>query len=204
MSRAFADLAFTPAVRAVQTRMGSRGAYARLDQDEDRHEALTPFETEFIEARDGFYMATVSETGWPYVQFRGGPAGFLKALDAKTLAFADFKGNVQYVSVGNLQGNDRVSLIFMDYAHRSRLKVMGRVRLVEAADDPALMTQLQMPGYAGKVQRAMVITVEAWDWNCPQHITPRFTEAEVRLAVAPLHEEIARLKAELASRPKAV
>ncbi len=198
MSRAFSDLAFTPDVRAQQARSGSRAAYARLDHAEDRRDALTDRESEFIAQRDGFYQATVSQTGWPYVQFRGGPAGFLKVLDPRTLAYADLRGNRQYVSVGNLQRNDRVSLILMDYAQQRRLKVMGRVRLVEAADDAPLMAQLAMPGETTPVERAVRITVEAYDWNCPQHITPRFTEEEIRAAVAPLHEQIAQLRHELA------
>jgi len=198
MSRAFSDLAFTPDVRARQSRMGSRSAYARLDHAEDRHDALTEREAEFIAQRDGFYQATVSQTGWPYVQFRGGRAGFLKVLDPRTLAYADLRGNRQYVSVGNLQRNDRVSLILMDYAHQRRLKIMGRVRLVEAAEDATLMAQLAMPGEPTPLERAVLITVEAYDWNCPQHITPRFTEEEIRAAVAPLHEQIAQLRSELA------
>ena len=193
MSRAFSDIAFTPSVRAMQTRMGSRSAYAPMDHSEVRDDTLGEAEAAFIQARDGFYQATVSETGWPYVQHRGGPAGFLKVLDARTIAYADFRGNVQYVSVGNLQGNDRVALIMMDYAHRRRLKLLGRVRLVTQAEDPALMERLVVPGYRARVERAAVITVEAFDWNCPQHITPRFTEAEIDEGVAPLHAEIERL-----------
>ncbi len=197
MGRAFSDIAFTPTVRAMQTRMGSRSIYAPQDHTRDRRDALTSGEVDFIEGRDGFYQATVSESGWPYVQFRGGPTGFLKVLDARTIGYADFRGNVQYISVGNLQGNDRVAIILMDYAHRRRLKILGRVRLVDAADDPALMSRLELPGYQARVERAFVITIEGYDWNCPQHITPRFTEAEIEAAVAPLHAEIAQLKAAL-------
>jgi uncharacterized protein len=178
MSRAYADITFTPAVRAMQTRMGSRASYAHLDDTDDRRDALTEREAAFIHARDGFYQATVSETGWPYVQFKGGPAGFLKVLDACTIGYADFRGNVQYISAGNVQGNDRVSLILMDYAQRRRLKILGHVRLVAAGDDPALIDQLALPHYRATVERAVVITVAAYDWNCPQHITPRFTQAE--------------------------
>lgn len=198
MSRAYSDIAFTPAVRALQTRMGSRSAYAALDRTEDRRHQLTKHEAEFIRERDGFYQATVSETGWPYVQFRGGPAGFLKVLDASTLAYGDFRGNRQYISVGNLGGNDRVSLMLMDYASRQRLKILGRVRLVSEAEDPALMAQLRLPGYRAQVERAFVIDVEAFDWNCPQHITPRFTEAEIEQAVQPLRAELEQLHLELA------
>ncbi|MBY0236488.1 MAG: pyridoxamine 5'-phosphate oxidase family protein [Burkholderiaceae bacterium] len=198
MSRAYSDLAFTPAVRAMQTRMGSRSSYARLDQTEDRRDELTEREAEFIHERDGFYQATVSETGWPYVQFRGGPAGFLKVLDAKTLGYADFRGNLQYISVGNLAGNDRVSLMLMDYANQRRLKILGRVRLVSEAEDSALLARLKLPQYRAQVERAFVITVEAYDWNCPQHITPRFTEAEIEQAVQPLRTELEQARLELA------
>ena len=194
MSRVYSDITFTPTVRAVQTARGSRAAYAPLDHTDDRRDALGEAEAEFIEARDGFYQATVSETGWPYVQFRGGPAGFLKVLDAKTVAYADFRGNLQYISVGNLNGNDRVSIILMDYANRRRLKILGRVRLVDQADDPALIARLELPHYRARIERAAVIAVEAYDWNCPQHITPRFTEAEIAQTVAPLQAEIASLK----------
>jgi predicted pyridoxine 5'-phosphate oxidase superfamily flavin-nucleotide-binding protein len=185
MSRAYSDLAFTPDVRAMQTRMGSREAYAPLDHTDDRRDALTEREADFIEARDSFYQATVSETGWPYVQFKGGPAGFLHVLDSKTIAYADFRGNVQYISNGNLQGNDRVSIILMDYANRRRLKLLGRVQLIDAQDDPALIARLEHPDYRATVERAAIITIEAYDWNCPKHITPRFTEAEIRQQVAP-------------------
>jgi hypothetical protein len=199
MGRAYSDIAFTPAVRAVQTRMGSRSVYAPLDRATDRRDALTADEVAFIHERDGFYQATVGESGWPYVQHRGGPVGFLKVLDAKTIAYADFRGNVQYISVGNLSGNDRVSIFLMDYANQRRLKILGRVRLVDARDDAALMARLKMPGYPARIERAMVITVEGYDWNCPQHITPRFTREEIEQGIAPLRAEIARLSVALAS-----
>lgn len=198
MSRAYSDIAFTPAVRALQSRMGSRSAYAAFDHTDDRRDTLTGHEAAFIGERDGFYQATVSETGWPYVQFRGGPAGFLKVLNDRTLAYGDFRGNRQYISVGNLGGNDRVSLMLMDYASRQRLKILGRVRLVNEADDPALIAQLRLPGYRAQIERAVVIDVLAYDWNCPQHITPRFTEAEIEQAVHPLRDELLQLRQELA------
>lgn len=195
MSRAFSDIAFTPAVRAVQSRMGSRSSYAPLDHMDDRSSTLGDAEAAFIEARDGFYQATVSETGWPYVQFRGGPTGFLSVLDPGTIAYADFRGNVQYISVGNLEGNSRISMILMDYANRRRLKILGRVRLVNERDDPQLIARLKPVHYPARVERAAVIDVQAYDWNCPQHITPRFTEAEIEQAVLPLRQEIAALRA---------
>ena len=182
MSRAFAEIAFTPTVRALQTRMGSRSSYAELESGALQPDVLTAREVDFIQARDGFYQASVSETGWPYVQFRGGPAGFLRVLDGGRVAYADFRGNLQYISAGNLQRNDRVALILMDYAQRRRLKLLGRAHGVSAADDPALVSSVAVAHYRARVERAVVITVEAFDWNCPQHITPRFTAAELRAA----------------------
>jgi predicted pyridoxine 5'-phosphate oxidase superfamily flavin-nucleotide-binding protein len=197
MSRAFSDLAFTPAVRAMQTRMGSRNSYAALDHSPDRRDSLGAQEAAFVAQRDSFYQATVSETGWPYVQHRGGPTGFLKVLDARTIGYADFSGNVQYVSVGNLQTNDRISIILMDYAGRRRLKIFGRVRIVTQADDPGLIARLEDPAYRARIERAVLIDVEAYDWNCPQHITPRYTEADIDRLVAPLESELAALRARL-------
>ncbi|MBM7322089.1 pyridoxamine 5'-phosphate oxidase family protein, partial [Agrobacterium sp. S2] len=129
---------------------------------------------------DGFYLASVSETGWPYVQYRGGPAGFLTVLEPALLGFGDFRGNRQYITTGNVTANDRVSLFLMDYAHRQRLKIFGRIRIIDAADDPSLAERLTMPDYSARVERLVLIGVEAFDWNCPQHITPRFTLAELQ------------------------
>jgi predicted pyridoxine 5'-phosphate oxidase superfamily flavin-nucleotide-binding protein len=195
MTHRYAQIAFTDTVRAEQARQGSAKAYARMLEGEAESDRLGDREAGFILARDSFYMATVSETGWPYMQHRGGPAGFVKPLDATTLAFADFRGNRQYISTGNLTTDDRVSLFFMDYLNRARLKLMGRARISE---DPEVVARVTVPDYKAKVERAILIGVEAFDWNCPQHITPRFTEAEVRAAVAPLHERIADLEARLA------
>jgi uncharacterized protein len=169
---------FTSAVRATQARMGVRNTIALTDQIENLYDCLGSSETCSIEARDGFYQATVSEAGWPYVQFRGGPVGFLKVLDSRTLAYADFRGNRQYISTRNLAGNDRISIILMDYPNRCRLKILGHVRLVERADNPDLISQLESSHYHAKVERAVVIEVAGYDWNCQQHITPRFTEVE--------------------------
>lgn len=200
MARAFAEIAFTDAVRAEQTRQGSAASYARfLDPAAEGGDSLTAREAEFIAARDGFFQATVSETGWPYVQFRGGPAGFLKVLDEHTIAYADFRGNRQYLSVGNLKGDDRVSLILVDYPNRRRLKVWGHARIVERADDPALVDSLHDPAYRAKPERAVVITLAAFDWNCPQHIPQRFTLEELEPVLAPLKEELQRLEAENAA-----
>jgi hypothetical protein len=198
MTHRFAQLMFTPAVKDVQARMGSRGANERFDDaGAPAAERLGPAEREFIAARDSFYLATVSETGWPYVQHRGGPPGFLKILDARTLGFADYRGNRQYISVGNLTRDDRVSLILIDYPNRRRLKVVGRSRLVDPRSDPELIARLRDEDYSARVERAMVIDIQGFDWNCPQHITPRFTEAEVAAAVAPLRSRLAAAEARL-------
>jgi predicted pyridoxine 5'-phosphate oxidase superfamily flavin-nucleotide-binding protein len=137
-------------------------------------------EAAFVAARDSFYLATVSETGWPYLQHRGGPPGFLKVVDPSTLAFADFGGNRQFVSVGNAATNDRVSLFLMDYAHQMRLKVLGRMRMFDLGEaPPEVVFEVELPGYPARIERVAIIEVAAFDWNCPQHITPRFTAAEL-------------------------
>ncbi len=194
MARKFAAITFTPSVKAAQERYGSRNANQRFEDLEDSGDTLSETEIEFIEARDGFYQATVSETGWPYVQFRGGPAGFLKVLDDRTIGYADFRGNVQYLSIGNLNADERIALILMDYPNRRRLKIWARARVVDAAEDPELIARLEVPTYRARIERAVVLTVEAVDWNCPQHITPRFTEAEIDELVAPLKARIAGLE----------
>ncbi|MBM3571652.1 MAG: pyridoxamine 5'-phosphate oxidase family protein, partial [Alphaproteobacteria bacterium] len=154
---------------------------------------LTANEAAFIALRDSFYMATVGETGWPYVQHRGGPAGFVRVLDAKTIGFADFRGNRQYVSVGNLTKDNRVSLFFMDYANKTRLKLFGRVEMVDPTNGP-ILAQLELPDYRAKVERGIPIKVEAFDWSCPQHIVERFTLAEMEKVVTPLRQRIAELE----------
>lgn len=197
MARAFAEIAFTPTVRDIQSKQGSADSYAKfLAPEADRGDTLSGEEREFISDRDGFYQASVSKTNWPYVQFRGGPKGFIKILDEKTIAYADFRGNRQYVSAGNLTDNDRVSLILMDYPNRRRLKVWGRVKLIEKADDPDLVLSLQVEGYRGLPERAVIITIEAYDWNCPQHIPQRLTAEEMEPHLSQLHEQIAQLKQE--------
>ncbi|MEM6440162.1 MAG: pyridoxamine 5'-phosphate oxidase family protein [Pseudomonadota bacterium] len=197
MAKAFAEIAFTPEVRAVQARQGSAEACAPfLSPEADRADLLGPAERAFVEARDGFYQATVSSSGWPYVQFRGGPAGFIKALDSRTLGYADLRGNRQYLSAGNLEGDGRVALFFMDYPHRRRLKVLGRAALVAAEDDPALIEALFPKGWRARPERAVLITVAALDWNCPQHIPQRLTAAEFKPHLAPVLEELEQLRAE--------
>lgn len=196
MARNFTEIAFTPSVKAAQERYGTRAVFERSEPPaEGVPVTLGERETSYIRARDGFYQATVSENGWPYVQFRGGPAGFLKVLDARTIGYADFRGNLQYLSVGNMNANDRVALILMDYANRRRLKIWARARIADAAEDPALLAKLETPGYGATVERGVILTVEAFDWNCPKHITQRFTAAEVESVVRPLQERIAALEA---------
>jgi len=193
MAHKFAEIAFTDSVRDVQIVQGSRAGYAAMDEGEDYNHVLGPREAQFIAVRDSFYMASVSETNWPYVQHRGGPAGFLKIIDERTLGFADFSGNRQYVSVGNFRNNDRVSLFLMDYPNKTRLKMLGRVRTVQP-EETELLSQLNVDGYQARVERGFVIHIEAFDWNCPQHITPRYTESQVDELIAPLLEENRALK----------
>ncbi|MDH0865428.1 pyridoxamine 5'-phosphate oxidase family protein [Mitsuaria sp. GD03876] len=207
MGRAYSDITFTPTVREVQVEKGSREQYAFLDVMSERGDVLTPREAQFIAEADHFFQATVSETGWPYVQHRGGPKGFLKVLDAKTLGFADYRGNLHYLSVGNLRRDDRISLILVDFPNRRRLKLLGRVRLVEAgesAEADAAIAAVRDDSYGATVERAFVITIEGWDWNCPQHITPRFTEAEVASLMAPMRAQVQKLKAQLAEAKAAL
>ena len=185
MPSAFADIAFTETVKAVQTRMGSRAFYRQFDQEPLQEPVLGQREMAFIRARDSFYQGTVSESGWPYVQHRGGPAGFLKVLDARTIAYADFSGNRQYISTGNLGGDDRVSLFLMDYAQQARLKILGRARVLDPVTDAALLARLDNPHYRARVERGIAIAVEGFDWNCPKYITPRYTDAELAERVSP-------------------
>ena len=180
----YLDLAFTPTVRAAQSQYDSRRTADRMLHLARNATTLTDRETSFIAERDSFYLGSVSESGWPYVQFRGGPKGFVKALDENTLGYADFGGNRQYISTGNIQADDRVSLFFMDYAHRRRLKMFARARITRAADTPELARVLRDETYDARVERAVLFTVEAFDWNCPQHITPRFTAEEWRARTA--------------------
>ena len=197
MSYGFMNIALTPSVRAAQAAMGAD----HLWQDFKGHREFDRFthnEAAFIAERDSFYMASVSETGWPYVQHRGGPRGFLKMVDDRTLAFADYRGNRQYISTGNLAADDRACLFLMDYAGRARLKVYVRVEQVALDADPALTDLVTVPGYKAKIERIFRIRLESFDWNCPQHITPRFTEDEVNEAMRPLRDRLGALEAEIA------
>jgi predicted pyridoxine 5'-phosphate oxidase superfamily flavin-nucleotide-binding protein len=196
MLHRYLEITGTPSVKAAQAANGSRATYARFEAGEVVNNRLSDEEAEFIAARDSFYMATTSETGWPYLQHRGGPAGFLRVLDETTLGFADFGGNRQYISLGNVSVNDRVALFLMDYPNRRRLKIMGHVAPRALAADPDLAARLAVPGYKAKLERALVIQVEAFDWNCPQHITPRFTGAEMDAFSAPMQARLIQLEAE--------
>jgi hypothetical protein len=200
----YAQIAFTPAVRQLQAERGSRDAYARHEAGAMPSAGLGEREAAFLSAADSLFLATVSETGWPYVQHRGGPKGFVKVISPTRIAFADFRGNRQYVTAGNLRSDDRVALIVIDYPRRQRLKLMGRLRIDEIdATDPAVRDRVQLPDYRARVEGVATIEVEAFDWNCPQHITPRFTEEEIAVAARPLHERIAALEAEVLRLRKA-
>lgn len=191
MTRAFLDIASTPAVKAAQQANGVRSrAEFHGERDGDR---FTEIETQFIAQRDSFYIATVSESGWPYVQHRGGPAGFLRVIDDRTLAFADFRGNRQYVTAGNLAANDRVALFLMDYPRRLRLKIYARVEQRDLASGPDLAAKLVFPGYKARPERALLLHLAAFDWNCQQHITPRFSEAELAETIAPVRSRLQQL-----------
>jgi predicted pyridoxine 5'-phosphate oxidase superfamily flavin-nucleotide-binding protein len=200
MRHRFFDLAFTPAVQAQQARRGSRAGYAALSArrgDSATAEVLEEQEFAFIAERDSFYLATVSETGWPYVQHRGGPVGFVRRVDERTIGWAEYSGNRQYVSAGNVAVDDRVAMIFVDYPHQERLKVLGHMRAYDAADRPDLARLLGIEHYEARVEGFVLVAVEASDWNCPQHISPRFTVEEIDKLVAPLHARIAELEARL-------
>lgn len=186
MARKFTQIAFTPAVKVAQEQRGSRQTYARFEQNGPSNDTITPEIEEFIAQMDGFYLGTVGSNGYPYIQFRGGQPGFLKAIDEKTLGFADFKGNVQYVTVGNLDENDKAFLFLMDYRHRRRLKIWGRATYVE--DDSELIESLKIPNYEAEVERVILFHIEAWNWNCPQHIPIRYSEQEVAALQARITE----------------
>jgi uncharacterized protein len=195
LTRPPSDVAFSDSVKAVQTRLGSRKAYARLETGDGWETTISPDLAAFIGEQTSFFLATANAAGQPYIQHRGGPKGFLRVLDEGTLAFADFRGNRQYVTLGNLAENPKVCLFLIDYAHRQRVKVWGEARVVE--DDPALVAKLVVPGYEGKPERALVIRVATWDANCPQHIPRRFEEADVEAALAARDRRIAELEARL-------
>ncbi|MFE9042611.1 pyridoxamine 5'-phosphate oxidase family protein [Streptomyces sp. NPDC007818] len=198
MTSRYAQLAFTPAVRGRQRLHGSRTTYARIEQGPEQADRFTPEEAEFIATRDSLYLASTGESGWPYVQHRGGPPGFLHVLDETTLAFADFRGNRQYITTGNLQGNDKVALLLMDYPRRIRLKILG-VATYDEDPAPELVRSLTTTGYRAIVERVILIKLAAYDWNCPQHITPRYTAKEVEESTSELRARITWLEKENAA-----
>lgn len=194
MSNQFTKIAFTDSVKDVQQLMGSRKMYAHYEDAGKSNHLLTKNEIEFLNERDSFYIATVSETDWPYVQHRGGPKGFIKILSENQIGFADFSGNKQYVSVGNLTKNNKVALILVDYPNQARMKILGHVRIVDAKSEPDLLSKLTPENYKAKIERGFVITISGYDWNCPQHITPRWTADEIKEATLPLTNRIAELE----------
>ncbi len=195
MAEHVSDVAFSPAVKAAQERHGSRAGYARMEAKGGWRDRVTPDLADFLARRDSFYLATASAEGRPYIQHRGGPKGFLKVLNARRLAFADFHGNRQYITLGNLSENDKAYIFLMDYANRRRVKIWGRARLVE--DDPVLLERLVVPGTGGRPEHALVFEIEAWDTNCPQHIPRRYDEDQVAQLTAKSQARIAELEAEV-------
>lgn len=192
MGHRFLDLATSPAAQAERALRGSRDAYAQRKGGPDHHDRISADEAAFIAARDSFYLASANPDGWPYIQHRGGPGGFLKVLDENCLGFADYRGNRQYLTVGNIAADDRVALFLMDYPNQARLKILGRMRVVDLADDATLSARLTDASHPARVERGLIVTVEAFDWNCPQHITPRFTQSDL----APVASRLAALEAE--------
>ena len=196
----YEQIAFTDAVKKLQELHGSRMAYERMEEG-DHETGFTAAERNFISSRDSFYLASISQTGYPYIQHRGGPKGFIKVLDDATLGLVDFSGNKQYISVGNAAENSKVSLILMDYPQKARLKLFADIKVVEIAEDPELFEKLDPAGYKHKAERMLIFSVKGYSWNCPQHITPRYTLEEIETAFAArngyvqsLEEEIKRLR----------
>jgi predicted pyridoxine 5'-phosphate oxidase superfamily flavin-nucleotide-binding protein len=199
MADKFMQLVLTPAVQRAEDKYFGRHQVVERAPETD---PLTPDEADFIASRDSFYMASVSETGWPYVQHRGGPVGFVKVLGPSLIGFADFHGNRQLISTGNLEVTDRVALFMMDYPNRTRLKLLGHARVLDAREHSDLVEQLTPEQMRGKVERLFLIQIVSYDWNCPKYITPRFTAEEVEKYAAPLKARIAELEAKLAAREK--
>jgi uncharacterized protein len=197
MGRRFQELAFTPLVKEHQQEHGSRRQYERMEQNSPPGNRLGQAEQDFLRRRDSFYMASVSETGWPYVQHRGGPKGFIHVMDPALIGFADLRGNKQYISLGNLEHDARVALFFMDYPNQTRLKILGRVEVHENDEKAAaLIASFRPTDKSDVIERVILIHVEAFDWNCPQHITPRYTMEELQDVLAPIREKLAKLEAE--------
>jgi len=195
MAHNFGSLVFTPVVKELQERYGSRRQYARMEAGASL-DRLGPEESSFIAERDSFYMASIGAAGWPYVQHRGGPKGFLTVIDDRTVAFADFGGNRQFISAGNLTTDHRVALILVDYPRQARLKVLGRAEIFEGEQAREWIERVRVPGYKAATERVIVIRIEAFDWNCPQHITPRFTAEQIQEALAPFERHMHDLEQE--------
>lgn len=189
------DIAFTPAVKAIQTKQGSRASYARMESGGSWETTVTPELEAFLADLDMFYLGTANAAGQPYIQYRGGSPGFLKTVDQKTLGFADFGGNRQYITLGNLSENPQAFIFLMDYARARRIKLWGNARVVD--EDPVLLDRLRDPSYSGKVERAILFEIEAWDVNCPQHIHKRFSQRQVAPVIEQLEGRIAGLEAEV-------
>jgi uncharacterized protein len=196
MAKNFAEIAFTPEVKALQEKQGSRESYARMEK-KTYVDGLTEYEIDFISQRDSFYMASFGVNEYPYIQHRGGPKGFLKVLDSKRLGFIDFRGNKQYISVGNIATNNNVALIMVDYPAKERLKIYAKAEIIELTDEPELYDLLDLKEYAFRPERMMVLNIEAYDWNCPQHITSRYTVAEIEVAFATQRNHVKNLEAEI-------
>ena len=202
MGHKFADILFSAPVKGMQSAMHSRSSFAKWEQHKDFNNRIDERVAAFIAARDSFYMGSVSPDGWPYIQHRGGPKGFLKVLDDKHFGFADYSGNRQYISTGNFKENDRVSLFLMDYPNQRRLKILGHITPVDPANTE-LLARLADADYPATVERAFVITLEAFDWNCSEHITPRFDSATIEAHIAPLLAELDELKRQVAAAKQA-
>lgn len=198
----FARFAFTDGVKKLQEKYGSRSSYARMESLMADKDGITESEQMFIESRDSFYIASIGENGYPYIQHRGGPAGFIKVIDNHTIGVVDFRGNKQYISVGNVMTHPQVSLFLMDYPHKTRLKIYADARIVELADNPELFDLIDPAEYKHTPERMLVFDVKAFDWNCPQHITPRYTVEEIKEAFAPQNEYVLKLEYEIAKLKK--
>ena len=195
MAKNFATIAFSDAVKTLQEQHGSRKGYERMEKF-NVIDGLSENEMNFISNRDSFYLASIGEKNFPYIQHRGGPKGFVKVLDKDTIGFIDFSGNKQYISVGNFATNNNVALMMMDYPARARLKIFAKAEIIELKDNPELLSQLDLEDYQFRPERMMLFHIEAYDWNCPQHITPRFTVEEIQIAFKPQLDFISKLEAE--------
>ena len=190
MAKHFMEFAFNDSVRKVQEQYGTRAPYQKMESKEEFRNKLTWQEKSYIKTRDSFYISSVGENGWPYMQFRGGPKGFLKVIDTNVLAYADFRGNGQYISTGNINATKKTVLFLMDYTQQQRLKIWAEAEVLHAADHPELLKKLEMPDYEATVERIFIFNVYAFDWNCPQHITPRYTKEEIEKGLVNLDQKL--------------